>query len=92
MKIHRAAGLIEDDSFPAESGNGKATRICRQYIRGLWRTVAAKQTREQTVERARIGSAGFLDQPTDFMILLHRRTVKKTYIYWPDINNSRGRY
>lgn len=44
MKIHRAAGLIEDDPFPAESGNGKATRICRQYIRDLWRTVAAKQT------------------------------------------------
>lgn len=36
--------LIEDDSFPAESGNGRATciymyiYICRQYMRDLWRT------------------------------------------------------
>lgn len=38
---------------------------------GSVENVAAKQTREQTVERAGIGSARFLDRRTDFMILLH---------------------
>lgn len=38
---------------------------------GSVENVAAKQAREQTVERAGIGSACFLDRRTDFMILLH---------------------
>lgn len=77
MKIHRGLIVGTIHFLPnREKRKGNTQRAYTQAIyQGSVENVAAKQTREQTVERAGIGPACFLDRLYDIVALTDNEAI-----------------